>query len=177
MKKPPIIIVAVDEAGGFGKDGKIPWYLPEDLQRFKVITDGHICLMGRITYEEILAARKKRDAEKGITASIDDVLRNRRSFVVTSEENPVTPGATSIRNPNDIDFYIDKDETREIFVIGGRKMFISALSWAEKIYLTVVKGPTYDCDVFFPIEVLNKKWHIVSGQETEKAYFVVYNRK
>lgn len=173
----PIIIVAVDPAGGFGKDGKIPWHLPEDLSRFKSITENHICVMGRHTYNEIFDARKVRDQEKGITDPIEEILRGRLSFVVTSNETLETPGAIKIKDMGELSRHISPEDTRQIFVIGGRRMFVQALSWCEHIFMTVVKGEPYDCDVFFPIEVLNKKWKIVSGQETEKAYFVVYNRK
>lgn len=173
----PILIVAVDAHGGFGKDGRIPWHLPEDLKRFKEITEGHICVMGRITYNEILEARKIRDQDKGIIDPIEEILRGRTSFVVTSNESLETPGAIKIKDIDELSRHIPLDNTRQIFVIGGRRMFLQALSWCEHVFITVVKGEPYDCDVFFPLEVLNKKWKIVSGQETEKAYFVVYNRK
>ncbi len=178
MKKfRPVIIVAVDEVGGFGKDGRIPWHLPEDLKRFKTITEGHICVMGRRTYQDILEARIVRDKEKGITEPITEILRGRLSFVVTSNESLETPGATKIKDINEVYKHVPPEDNRQVFVIGGRRMFIQALSWCEHIFLTVVKGGTYDCDVFFPVDVLNKKYKIVSGEETDKAYFVVYNRK
>lgn len=173
----PIIIVAVDAYGGFGKDGRIPWHLPEDLKRFKMITEDHICVMGRRTYTDILEARQIRDKEKGITEPIKEILRGRLSFVVTSNEKLETPGAIKIKDMGEVSLHIPSNDRREIFVIGGRRMFFQALSWCDRIFMTVVKGETYDCDVFFPIEVLNKKWKIVSGDQTEKAYFVVYNRK
>lgn len=172
----PIIVVAVDEVGGFGKNGTIPWYLPEDLEHFKMLTQGHICVMGRRTYTDILDARRIRDKNKGDVSSITEILRGRQSFVVTSDKDMETPGATKIEHPMDIMKHLSSDDERKIFVIGGKKMFIHALSWCDKIFMTVVKG-TYDCDVFFPVDVLNKKWKIVSGQQTEKAYYVVYNHK
>src|SRR3989338_3036464 len=36
-----------------GKDGKIPWRIPEDMKRFKELTVGHPVIMGRKTYESI----------------------------------------------------------------------------------------------------------------------------
>lgn len=56
----PNIIVAVDCEGGFGKEGKIPWFLPEDFEHFKNMTTGHVCVMGRRTYEEMLETRKRK---------------------------------------------------------------------------------------------------------------------
>jgi dihydrofolate reductase len=176
-RKPPIIIVAVDQTGGFGKKGKIPWHLPEDLQHFKKITDGHICVMGRYTYEDILEAREIRDKEKNITEPITEILRGRESYVVSSRFRSETLGATKITRFSELYKKIPPTDDREIFVIGGRRMFFEALSTCEKIHMTIVKGDPYHCDVQFPIEVLNKKWKIVSGEETEKAYFVVYNKK
>jgi dihydrofolate reductase len=178
MNKPTTIIVAVDHEGGFGKDGKIPWYLPEDLQRFKAMTTGHVCVMGRRTYEEILDARKVRDSNPcGQHYLINEILRGRDSFVVSSRDDFETPGATKVRDIAQVYNIIGQDDKRKVFVIGGRRMFIEALSISNEILMTVVKGDSYKCDVKIPIDVLNKKWKIVSGEETDKAYFVVYNRK
>lgn len=179
-RKPPQIIVAVDRTGGFGKDGKIPWHLPEDLKHFKKITDGNICVMGRRTYDELYDARILRDKAKGDDSAITEILRGRESFVVSSRKDyqSLCPGATHIKGMMEVYNHIKPDDPREVFVIGGRRLFISALTWCEKIHMTVLKDDKgYDCDVHFPIEVLNKNWKIVSGEETEKAYFVVYNKK
>lgn len=68
------IIVAVDDQGGFSKDEKIPWDFPQDLKWFKDRTEGHICVMGRKTYENI----NSRLDDKMATS----VLPNRRCFVL-----------------------------------------------------------------------------------------------
>ncbi len=36
-----------------GRDGDIPWHLPEDLKHFRETTRGHSVVMGRVTYEGI----------------------------------------------------------------------------------------------------------------------------
>ena len=46
-------VVAVDEGMGMGKEGKIPWYCPEDLKNFKAITSGNIVVMGYKSYKDI----------------------------------------------------------------------------------------------------------------------------
>lgn len=177
MRVIPEIIVAVDCAGGFGKEGKIPWVLPEDLKRFKQITTGHVCVMGRRTYEEILDARKLRDDARKIQLPINEILRDRETYVVSSNPDFNTPGATKVSS---LSVPMTKmninNDTRKLFIIGGRRMFIEALSWTNTIHMTVLKGDSYDCDVKFPIDVLNKKFHIDSGEETENAYYVVYKR-
>lgn len=179
MQKPfqPIIIVAVDQNGGFGEGGRIPWHLPEDLQRFKKTTEGHICVMGRRTYVDILEARKERDTQRNVIEPIDEILRRRSSFVVTSDDLMETPGAIKIKGMHEVLHFIEPTDQRQIFVIGGRRMFIEALSLSKRIIMTIIKNGQYNCDVFFPVDVLNKKWKIVSGEETENAYFVEYNRQ
>lgn len=177
MKVIPEIVVAVDCVGGFGKDGKIPWVLPEDIKHFKEITTGHVCVMGRRTYEEILDARKLRDVAREIKSPIDKILRGRESYVVSNQPDLTTPGATKVSGLTIVaDRMSNNNDTRKLFVIGGRRMFIEALSWTNTIHMTILKGDPYDCDVKFPIDVLNKKFHIDSGEETEKAYYVVYKR-
>jgi dihydrofolate reductase len=47
------IIVALDEAGTIGRDGQLPWHLPDDLRRFKAATMGHVLVMGRRTCDSI----------------------------------------------------------------------------------------------------------------------------
>jgi dihydrofolate reductase len=171
------IIVAVDREGGFSKEGKIPWFLPEDFEHFKNITTGHVCVMGRRTYEDILETRKNRDVARNINLPIDEILRNRESYVVSRNPNFTAPGATVVKSMGIVaDRMKNSGDTRKLFVIGGRRMFFEALSNTDTIHMTIIKGDKYNCDVFFPVNVLNKKFKIVSGRETEKAYFVDYNR-
>src|SRR5262245_42738077 len=48
------LIVAADELDVIGRDGALPWYLPEDLKRFRALTDGHVVVAGRRTHESIV---------------------------------------------------------------------------------------------------------------------------
>jgi dihydrofolate reductase len=43
-------ILAMDEENGIGKNGKIPWCLPDDLRFFRKKTEHHIVIMGRKTF-------------------------------------------------------------------------------------------------------------------------------
>lgn len=164
------IIVAVDEAGGFGKDGMIPWTIKEDMEHFRDTTKGAVCVMGRRTYEDMLAMRTKGNA--GVISDQFELLPGRDCYVVSSNEelNPV--GA--VRVP-DINTVIQKYKTteRQVFVLGGRRMFIEALAHKPAVHMTIIKGDSYSCDVSFPVEVL-ESYKIVSGKETEQCYYVEY---
>lgn len=47
------VIVACTPAGGIGRDGGIPWNIPEDMKHFKQVTEGQCVIMGRKTWESI----------------------------------------------------------------------------------------------------------------------------
>lgn len=170
---PMAIIIAVDYEGGFGKSGKIPWYFPEDLKHFKNTTKGHPCVMGRKTYVDMLEMRKARSKEKDQV--ISEILPGRQSFVVTSNSSFNAPGASVVPGIREAVQSLDNGDNRTIFVLGGYRMFIEALNWVDHIYMTLVNG-SYDCDRFFPVDRINKKFTIVSGEETENLKFITYKR-
>jgi len=175
-KIPPLsLIVAVDTDGGFGKDGKIPWYFPSDLKHFQTTTMGGICIMGRKTYTDMFEMiQPKRGSPP---EQIDNpILKGRESYVVTSNPDLEIHGATSVKSIHQAINHLAIGDNREVFVIGGERMYIEALAFTQIIYMTVVKGKPYDCDRFFPIQVLNKKFEIVEGTETDNLYFTKYKR-
>ena len=47
------MILATDANGGLGFKNSLPWYIPEDLQYFKSVTDGQTVVMGRKTFESL----------------------------------------------------------------------------------------------------------------------------
>ncbi len=173
--KPLHIIVALDEDGGFGKDGKIPWYFPEDLKHFKEVTTGHVCIMGRKTYEDMLEMRKERDAKKGVDKPIGEILPNRTSFVITRNEDMETPGATKAKSISEALQQIPEKDPRTVFVIGGERMFIEALSSTTTVHITLIPG-RYFCDKKFPVNTLSKKFKIIDGTVEGELKFITYQR-
>lgn len=161
------IIVAVDEMGGFGKDGKIPWDLPEDMKHFKETTEESICVMGRNTYEDMVYMRYGDD----IPTDSFEVLPNRTSYVISNSEGTIN-GAEKIPNLRVI---LDKYRKfhKNVFILGGQRLFVEALSHAPNIYMTIIKGKDFNCDTFFPIESL-KGYKIAKGKETDTCYFLEY---
>lgn len=174
---PPLsIIVAVDKDGGFGKKGKIPWFFPEDLKHFQTTTKGGVCIMGRRTYTDMveMIQSKRADDDKEI---VGPILKGRESYVVTSNKDFDCPGATAVSGIHQAIQCLTKEDNREVFVIGGERMYLEALAFTQTIYMTVVKEKSYGCDKFFPIRVLNKKsFNIVEGSETDELRFITYKR-
>ncbi|MBN2548338.1 MAG: dihydrofolate reductase [Anaerolineales bacterium] len=126
------IIVAMDQAGGIGKGGKIPWHLRADLQRFKRLTMGHHILMGRKTF-----------------TSIGRPLPGRTNILITRQTNFAEDGCQTARSLAQALAIAQAQGEEEAFVIGGGEIFTQALPMADRIYLTRVHVDA-GCDVFFP---------------------------
>lgn len=135
-----IVIAAMDKEGGFSKDGGIPWYYSEDFKWFKYLTDGHVCIMGRNTYQDI----HERMGDKGYP----NVLPGRRCFVVSSTLTSL-PNAVVIRSITEVENYIT-DKGTPIFIIGGGLIYEEGVQIANEIYLTVI-NKVFNCDKFLPI--------------------------
>lgn len=47
------LVWAQSPRGVIGRDGALPWHVPEDLAHFKALTAGHPVVMGRATWESL----------------------------------------------------------------------------------------------------------------------------
>ncbi|MDB5264918.1 MAG: diacylglycerol kinase [Parcubacteria group bacterium] len=130
------LIAALGENRVIGKEGTLPWHLPEDLKRFKQLTIGHPVIMGRKTWESI--PEKFRP------------LPGRTNFVITRDPDYEAPGVLlSFTLEEAIAAAAFMPGSEEIFIIGGGQIYAAALPFADRLYLTVIKGAV-DGDVFFP---------------------------
>lgn len=167
------IIVAVDKQGGFSKDGKMPWHFAEDFKHFQDTTKNHACVMGRATYEEIAQIAE----DRGINIE-QSVLPQRDCYVVSTDKNYEAKGATTVTSLRDAVRKIDTSDGTKIFVIGGKRLFEEAMTWAQIVHMTVVQDD-YHCDKFFPVQFLDKNFEIQDGEENEDGQlaFLTYKRE
>jgi len=124
--------------------------------------------MGRRTYEDMIEMRKGKKIGKSI-------LPGRDCYVLSRNKNAAFKGATAKTGIRDVVESLKSTDKRTIFVIGGDKLFVEAISWASKVYLTVVEGH-FECDRFFQVDYLNRKFHIDFAEKKGKLTFVEYIR-
>lgn len=166
------IVVCVDKMGGFAKNGVIPWIengknkYPEDFKHFQEVTKGSTCVMGRHTYEEMVHLAQQNGRTIG-----ESILPSRKCYVLTRDKKFHPLGATAAESLREV---IDGVNTK-VFVLGGEKIFIEALSWVDKIHMTIIKKD-YKCDKRFPIDYVYKNFKIIDGRQTDDLYFVTYKR-
>jgi len=110
-----------------GKDGKLPWHIPEDFKWFKRTTAGQAVLMGRKTFE-----------------SLGKPLPNRRNLVVTRGASP--PGVEIVR---DLASFRPEDFPCDVWVIGGAEIYRQMLDQCELLYLSIIPR-VIEGDTFFP---------------------------
>jgi dihydrofolate reductase len=136
------LIWAQSTSGVIGRDGAIPWHLPEDLARFKTLTMGHTVVMGRRTWDSLPARFRP--------------LPGRRNVVLTRNSGFDAPGAEVFGS---IDDAID-DQT---WVIGGSEIYHLALPVATRCEVTEVEIDLRleDDDALAP--VLEESWIGSSG--------------
>jgi dihydrofolate reductase len=153
------LIVAMSLPGRvIGKDGKLPWRLPEDLAFFKRTTTGHAIIMGRKTWDEV-----------------GRPLPKRRNIVVTRQSGLVLEGAETAPSL-EAALALARTTDEEPFVIGGTEIFRLAIPLASRIYLTEVRREV-EGDVHFP--ELGDEWAETARRagETPGVMFVVLDRK
>lgn len=126
------IIAALSENRVIGKDGKIPWYISEDLKRFRELTTPHPIIMGRKTFESI---GKPLPLRTNIIITRDLSFTEPRCMVVHSLEDGITAAKV-----------IDNEK---IFIVGGGEIYAQAIEFADRLYLTLVER-NFEGDTFFP---------------------------
>lgn len=124
------LIVAHDETGLIGRDGDLPWRLPNDLKHFKALTMGQTVLMGRKTWQSL--PRKP--------------LPERDNRVLTRDAHFVAPGATVC---TDLAAALAAPVQGCLFVIGGAELYRLCLPLATRLYVTLVHART-EGDTYFP---------------------------
>lgn len=157
------IIVAMDKKRLIGRNGDLPWHLPNDLEYFRNVTMGHMIVMGRKTFE-----------------AIGKPLDGRKNVVLTREVNYKAEGIEVVHSIKEVLSKVDNNQ--EIFIIGGGEIYKQFLPYADKLYITKIDYE-FEGDTYFP-NVNSNEWEKVSIKKgiTDELnpynyYFNIYKRK
>ena len=134
------LIVAHARNGVIGKEGKLPWYLPEDLKHFKRTTLGKPVIMGRKTWE-----------------SLGRPLPGRRNIVVTRQTGFTAEGAEVYSNLQEAVAAV-KDEPIA-FIMGGAQIYAEAMPQIQVAHITVLNAD-FEGDAFFK-PLTDEEWNLV----------------
>ncbi len=134
----PVVIVAGigERTRAIGKDNQILFHVPDDLKRFKELSMGHPIIMGRKTFESIVAMLRK-------------PLPGRVNIVVTRYEKNSHAGAQTAHTLESALELALELNPKEIHIGGGAEMYTIALPYVDKLYLTLFDDDRAG-DSFFP---------------------------
>ncbi|MGH3135331.1 MAG: dihydrofolate reductase [Gaiellaceae bacterium] len=157
------VVAAVARGGAIGRDGALPWRLPEDMARFRAVTMGHPVVMGRRTWESLPERFRP--------------LPGRRNIVVT--RNPSWHGEGAERATSVGDALRRLSEEERVSVIGGGEIFAEALPFADELVLTEIDLDV-EGDTFFPdwdrgkFAEISRELHV--SQDGTPFAFVTYEK-
>ena len=137
----------MDKNRGIGYQNKIPWHIREDLLRFKNLTTGKTIIVGRKTYESLIAYYEKSgrpmpDRKMIVITRNKDILQKLNVFFTDSIENAIE--------------LAKKIELQEVIISGGAQIFELGIKYADKLYLTIIEGD-FPVDTYFPDYSVFKK--------------------
>ena len=127
------LIVARSRNGAIGRDGDMPWHLPEDLAFFQRETKGGAVIMGRRTWFSLPEQYRP--------------LKNRLNLVVTREAGLSEHTFTSIE---DAIAAAQAHGHRRIYGMGGGQLYRAMMPLADRLLITEVDVEVGDADTYFP---------------------------
>ena len=147
-----------------GKDGAMPWHLPEDLAHFKRLTQGHPVIMGRKTWDSLPVRFRP--------------LPGRANIVVTRQADWNEIGAQRASSLREALSMAEQTDS-EAWIIGGAQIYAQALPLASRIEVTEI-GRDFDGDAHAP--QLGPEWQEVArsrhvGSGGLPFSFVTYERR
>lgn len=157
MSRPElIIVVAMTRQRVIGRNGSLPWHIPEELRLFRELTTGQTVILGRETFR-----------------SIGRPLPERRNIVVT-RTLPATAGvevcgsfAEAVRK--------GADDGDKIFVLGGLEIYRQALPVASAMVVSWIRE-NHAGDTFFP-EFDPEDWSVQKVEEHAAFTRVWYKKR
>ena len=129
------LIWAQSRSGVIGRDGKLPWRLPEDMRRFRELTTGGTVVMGRRTWESLPPRFRP--------------LLDRRNVVISRDPSYDAPGAEVVTS---VEAALDG---AEVWVAGGAEIYAAAMDRADALVVTDVDLDA-DGDAWAP--VIGPEW-------------------
>jgi dihydrofolate reductase len=137
------MVIAMDHHRAIGKDGQLPWRLPDDLKHFKARTIGKPVIMGRKTFD-----------------GIGRPLPERRNIVLTRDSSFTAPGVEVVHSLEQALTGLEG----QVAVIGGGELCALAMPLAHRLELTLVNTVVEDADAFFP------EWNPVEWREIARVH-------
>lgn len=160
------LVVAVSDNGVIGRNNGLPWHLPDELKTFRQLTIGKPVIMGRNTYESIVAMKQA-------------PLKGRTNIVLSRNPDTKYEGAHVVSTMDAALQVCDKKGAEEACIVGGAMLYSDAVLYVDTMYITRVHVSIDDGDAFFPA-INEQEWDSTDlgthPKDDGHAYAFTYHR-
>ena len=163
-------IVAAAKNGVIGREGELPWKIPEDTKWFRDRTKGHVLIMGRKTFEAV---------EHPLPHRLNVIVTRNKNYKPKSSSSPNAPihVVTTIEEGIEYCKKVAGKYGNEIFIIGGGEIYHQSVKYVDTIFLTRIHRD-YAGDATYPDPDLKQFTLIekIDRNEPESFSFLTYKR-
>ena len=156
------MIWAMDEDHLIGNGNLIPWHIKEDLLYYKNKTKNQIVLMGDVTYFSLKGYYK------------DKPLPYKKIYVATIDKDLVINDSL---NEVIIVYDINKllvNNKEDLWVVGGATIYKLSLPYADRLYISFIKGK-HEGDKYFPT-INFDEYKLIWEEESELVRYTIFER-
>ena len=154
------IIWAMDENNLVGNGDKIPWHIKEDLIYYKSKTKGQVVLMGDTTYFSLKGYYKDKPLPYG------------KIYVATIDKSLVIDGVIMVY---DLVSFLENNNEDDLWVVGGATIYKISLPYANRLYISFVKG-THEGDRYFP-KINFDDYKLIWENNSDLVRYTVFEKK
>lgn len=152
------MIWAMDEDYLIGKDDLIPWHIKEDLLYYKRRTKGQVVLMGDTTYYSLKGYYKDKPLPYG------------KIYVATIDKSLVIEGVTMVY---DINSFLENNQ-EDLWVVGGATIYKLSLPYADRLYISFIKGK-HEGNKYFP-KINFDDYKLTWQEESELVRYTLFEK-
>lgn len=152
------MIWAMDENNLVGKGDRIPWHIKEDLLYYKSKTKGQTVLMGDTTYYSLKGYYKDKPLPYG------------KIYVATIDKSLIIEGVEMVY---DIISFLESNK-EDLWVVGGATIYKLSLPYADRLYISFIKG-SHEGDRYFP-QINFDNYKLLWENNTELVRYTLFEK-
>lgn len=143
-------IVAVDNDWGIGYQGQLLEHIPDDLKRFKQLTENNVVIMGENTWYSL--PNRPLPNRENLVISYNLYEAENVKFVSMDYIKTILSNA--------------KNYNKDLFVIGGGSIYQQLLEYCDVVYITKIYKTHQNIDTYFPnLDILSNEWKKIDISE------------
>ena len=144
------MIWAEARGGAIGRDGDMPWHLPEDLAHFKRETLGAPVVMGRRTWESLPERFRPLPGRVNAVVSRDPAFAAPGALVAASLDEALAAVGSGSGSGSGTGSGSGSGAPERAWIMGGGQLYRAAMPLADELVVTRIELDVPDADTFAP---------------------------